>query len=73
VKKNAEYAASVAARLKLHPLDHHREKLTIGSNAPLFRDGMTNRDAHSAPHGGAVIEPEGRKEVHVYHHKDRDE
>lgn len=53
---------------------HHkitREPLTLGSNAPFFKDGKMNRDPHAAPAGPAVIQSEA-KQVHIYHHRDKD-
>lgn len=49
-----------------------REKLNLGSSAPYFKDGKLNRDAHGAPSGPAVIKSEA-KEVHIYHHRDKDD
>lgn len=48
-----------------------REPLKLSSDAPFFKDGKLNRDPKAPPTGPAVI-PSEAKEVHVYHHKDRD-
>lgn len=52
-----------------------REKLTLGSNAPFFKDGKLNRDGHSAPSGPEVVPNESNyKRVDVYHHRaDKDD
>lgn len=56
-----------------HNREPQREPLNLGGNAPYFKDGKMNRDPHAMPEGKAVIPSEAnRKEVHVFHHRDRD-
>jgi hypothetical protein len=47
-----------------------REALNIGGDGPYFRDGHMNREPHGSVDAGPVSSGE-RKEVHVYHYKDR--
>lgn len=58
-----------------HNREPQREKITLSSDAPYFRDGRLNRDAHSAPASKDVIPNESNyKRVDVYHHRaDKDD
>lgn len=66
-----DYASYVKAH-KARVQARTKETINLGGDGPFFRDGHMNRDSRSAPPPAAVIQPQS-KQVHVFHHRDRDD
>ena len=55
-----------------HNREPDRQALKISYDGPYFKNGKMNRDPMTEPSGPAVVPSEAR-EVHIYHHKDKDD